>query len=100
MKRFSEIKTISYKGLTISIAITPNPAIDRIKLNITTSAPTEAVFQITDMQGRLLLSTVKSFALGLTETELLLPAGINNGIYIVRIKAGEEVIHQKLIVNK
>ncbi|OSZ73718.1 hypothetical protein CAP36_17075 [Chitinophagaceae bacterium IBVUCB2] len=100
MKRFSEIKTISYKELAISIAITPNPAIDRIKLNITTSAQTEAVIQITDMQGRLILSTAKNITLGLSETEIILPAGINSGVYMVRIKAGDEVIRQKLIVNK
>ncbi len=100
MNRFSEIKTILYKEFAVSIAITPNPAIDRIKLNITTSAPTEAVIQITDMQGRLVLSTIKNITLGATETELLLPAGINSGMYMVRIKAGDEVIHKKLIVNK
>ncbi len=100
MNRFSEIKTILYKEVDVSIAVTPNPATYQATILIESSANAGAVIRITDMQGKVVLEKGKRISRGTNPIMIELDNIFLNGMYLVRVTVGDEVVDKKLIVKK
>ncbi len=100
MNRFSEIKTILYKEVDLSIVVTPNPATYQATILIESSANAEAVIRITDMQGKVVLIKTKRISRGINPIMIELASNFLNGMYLVRVTVGDHVVDTKLIVKK
>ena len=76
------------------LAISPNPATDWIRINLPARLTGEGELQLRDLSGRVILRK----KIELTESqELILPATMSSGVYILSINTGGEIISTKLI---
>lgn len=99
MNRYSPIKPITFTEFNLNLTIAPNPAKDKTSLLININEANEAAIEIVNMQGRSILKRSERLNTGNNTIEFPLDAFVS-GVYIVRIAVGNEVIHQKLIINK
>ena len=100
MKRYSSIKVITFNEFNINLTIAPNPAKDKTQLLVNVNENRAATIEVLNMQGTTLLSKKQWLNKGANAIELTLNGNMVTGIYIVRVGAGSETIHQKLIINK
>ena len=75
-------------------AIYPSPAQDEIRIQVLSDKTILADVQVFDTNGRLLLNTAS--AIGIGETEIVLPIRLSSGIYVLRIGYKSSVF----VVNK
>jgi len=76
-------------GLTVF----PNPATDRLTIKLPTSAP--ATVALRDLAGRLVLAPA---ALG-ADHQLLLPASLASGVYLLEVRQGTTVAIRRIAKN-
>lgn len=72
----------------LDIAIYPNPVKDRIVLNINSKTKTSFNVSVTDMQGRILITTVVNVDEGISKREITASA-LKQGTYFVRMESSE-----------
>lgn len=72
---------------SLKVEIRPNPAKYHIEIN---SHSNIEIINIYDLNGKLMLKTNKNF-------ESIDISNLNSGIYIVEVKAGEQIYRQKLV---
>ncbi|CAN5403460.1 hypothetical protein BH10BAC2_BH10BAC2_46110 [soil metagenome] len=72
----------------LDITIYPNPVKDRIVLNINSKTKTSFNISVTDMQGRILLTTVLTVDEGISKREINASA-LKQGTYFVRMESAE-----------
>jgi hypothetical protein len=89
---YSEFKSSSIPETgTANILVFPNPAIDQICIDLSTS-PEPAIFELHDMQGRMVLSET------LTGTRNRIPVtGLPGGLYLYRIIQKGETHFGKIV---
>lgn len=100
MNRFSAVRPITFNEFSMMLTIAPNPAKDRTQLLINANETRQATIEVLNMQGRVVLSKDQRLNKGENTVELSLSGGITTGMYIVRVTAETETIHQKLIISK
>ena len=100
MNRYSAIRPVTFNEFNMSFTIAPNPAKERTQLLINANETREATIELLSLQGTVVLSKSQRLNKGTNAVELLLTNNITAGLYIIRVKADSEIIHQKLIVNR
>jgi len=76
----------------------PNPAHNQVRISFATSDTQDVTLALLDLQGRLLMSEKSYQNLnGPSNLELQLPAGLENGLYLVRITTAKKVFLKKLV---
>ncbi len=100
MNRYSSVKQISFNGFDINLTVAPNPAKYQTTLFIESTAASEATISVMNIQGKIIFSSTQRINSGTNSIGLALPAATVNGMYIVRLSVGDQVIHKKLVVNK
>jgi len=76
-----------------TIELYPNPSADQFTLNLS-SIPEENRLQITDLTGKVVFEKDN-----VQSSEIVPCNNLNNGIYIVHLIAGDQVVNKKLVVN-
>jgi hypothetical protein len=80
-------------------SIYPNPTRGKIYVNMESGEYNQVQFELFDVIGSTLLSKTLEFNSGQNVKEISLD-NIPKGVYIVRLKNGEKVINQKIILEK
>lgn len=83
------------------LSVYPNPATDYFTVDLISSNENgEAVIEIYDLTGKLVISKITQiFDHQLTE-EFSVDDKLSSSVYIIRIISGEEIIEQRLLINK
>ena len=81
----------------IDLALYPNPANEMIFLRIPATRRQEAVIQIADMQGRILLQRDALLSNGNNTLTLTLPAECVSGLYVLTIRSEGQVGQQRFV---
>lgn len=81
------------------ITLYPNPANENVNLVLSMNKGADAVISIVDMNGRLVSSEQRTVSTG-DNTVILDVTNLDNGIYFVRIAAGDASKVMKFVVNK
>jgi len=87
---------MSSPDLELNVKLYPNPAGDKVWIDMTLSEPEKVLWQFFDATGRLLETGGTQSAYQLLES--IDVSGLPNGLYIIRITAGAVVTEQKLSV--
>lgn len=80
------------------ISIYPNPAIDKLSINIPYASEGSADIVVTDLLGRPVLSKLQAFEEGKTSVELNTSA-LQAGVYLITIRKGELEEVRRLIIE-
>lgn len=92
--------TISISGTlpAASIQAMPNPFHNELSIVISTAAEGTAIIELTDLLGKTHYATSQDVVAG--DNQLSIPAErLNAGVYLIRIKTGNDTITQKVIRN-
>ncbi|MBC7507608.1 MAG: T9SS type A sorting domain-containing protein [Ferruginibacter sp.] len=82
---FSKVVSVKFSGKTDGIvAVYPNPTIDMLRLDVRAAAPARTLIQITDINGRIVLSQNATVVKGLNLLTLNV-AALNPGTYMVKV---------------
>jgi type IX secretion system substrate protein len=76
-----------------AIELYPNPSADQFTLNLA-SLPEQNKLEITDLTGKIVYEKDNVLS-----TEIVPCSNLNNGIYIVRLLADDQIVNKKLVVN-
>lgn len=82
-------------GIRRDIRLAPNPATDRVRVDLEFSALQDTRIEVLDLQGR----TLTELALGAVDTyrAQLDVSGFASGLYLVKVTAGEHALVRKLV---
>lgn len=81
-----------------TVTMYPNPASERLYVNIANSSNSAAQISILDLNGKTLMFKNTVFINdGVSEIDV---SGFSSGIYILRVENGTEVQNLKLVINK
>ncbi len=94
-----EDATVSTQAVAADNRLTlfPNPARDRVTLQLQQPLPAIATVQLFNMHGQLLQET--RFPQGARQMELT-TANLPDGLYVVRVQSGKEQLSKKLILRR
>jgi peroxidase len=81
----------------IALALYPNPAREMIFLRIPATSRQEAVVQIADLQGRILLQRDALLSNGNNTLTLTLPSECTSGLYILTVRSEGRVGQQRFV---
>jgi hypothetical protein len=81
------------------ISIYPNPTNGKIYLTVSTFQTTTVQFELIDLLGKKLMEKTFDFYSGQNLKEVILE-NVTKGIYVIRLKMDNNVITQKIIVEK
>ena len=76
-----------------NIEFYPNPSADQFTLNLS-SIPEQNKLQITDLTGNVVFEKDNVLS-----TEIIPCNNLNNGIYIIHLISGDQIVNKKLVVN-
>ena len=80
-----------------NIKIFPNPVIKNLNIEFIGNVDSEAVIDLYDISGKKTYSVVKKSGMKIIEINTL---GINQGIYIVKIKLNDRVVYKKVVISR
>lgn len=81
-----------------TVTVFPNPAFDRATVEFTLRQPNHATVEVFNAVGKLILTNdLGSLASGEHRT-VIQTAGLNQGVYVVRLTTGTQVVSRKLSV--
>jgi Secretion system C-terminal sorting domain len=98
--RYVMSNVLLLKGTVTSLSVTrvyPTPFIDNLNISIASQAKGQASVRILDNTGRVLASQNNAVSRGVTLVTVNNLGKLSRGIYILEVKANDEVITQKLI---
>jgi len=84
---------------SINISVYPNPAKEFININMTSANNSNAIIRLTDISGKLVLSETKSLSEG-NNSMIINTCDLNSGLYILKIQNGNEILNEKILINK
>jgi hypothetical protein len=90
--------TIEQDGLLSMLSVFPNPANDKLWLNVSVKYPSETSVNITDVTGRTIISKDLGLIYG-EKSEFVNISEIPAGIYFVRVSSGARSEVKKVIIN-
>ncbi len=100
---YSELINVTYvnvvDAINSNIALYPNPTSGKIKIDFSEFSLSEQIksVEITDISGKM-IQKLEYIDLYASEIELDL-SGLSANVYILKVYAGEKVLHQKIIKN-
>ncbi len=86
-------------GLAIDITATPNPFHSAININLSTNTSEHVEMLVYDLTGKQIASLKNGIVPAGTSTINWEPTGISEGIYLLQIKSGDNVITKKIIYS-
>ncbi len=90
---------VELETVTNDFAIFPNPASDEITILLPFGGDSEGNLYISDIMGKVILNQNIQGAKG--QNQIMIDVGsINNGLYLVTFKTGDDVYTQKLVIAK
>lgn len=97
-----ELKNANYTGVAsienpIHLQVYPNPASGVLHVTATLPSQANCTIQLFDMMGRAVYQQQLSIATSIQATVPL--QGMAEGIYLVSVKVGDKVYHQKVVVE-
>ena len=95
---FDGIVSVNEEYTSSTVGVYPNPTSGVFTLNINDEAATEFVVNIYNVTGALVSSTTFALNGGVLNENIDLSSYVN-GIYMIRISTGNDVITQKIIKN-
>lgn len=98
--RFSETRMVTVRKGLEEVQVTPNPATDKVYLNITTENEGIITITVTDISGKQLFSKNNALRKGVNIINLPEAARMKNGTYVVRVQQNAETVSRKLIINR
>jgi hypothetical protein len=98
--RYSEIRTVVIKKGIQEISLSPNPAADITTLTVLSLVDDDAMIRISDMKGSLVYEQSTAVNKGLNTISLPFIQKLGSGVYIVQVRINDEMLAEKLIVNK
>lgn len=100
LNRFSAVRKVTINPPAMSVKISPNPATTSTTLKLESQSEGEVHMRLVNMQGRTVLSNMFRVQQGSNKLELQIPATLSEGTYILRLIKGEEILQEKLIINR
>ncbi len=94
---------LAQNSLNIQNAVVfPNPANEKLTVSLNSSKVITASFKLYSLEGKLaaVLSANQALNTGENTVELLLPAGLSNGNYVLEISSDSNTTTKKIIVLK
>lgn len=98
--RLSQVKRVTVKDFSDEITLLPNPAKDKITVQLNTDNITSGEISLLNMNGQTVIKSVQKFNAGVNNITINLPSSISNGSYVVKIIVGAEVVYKKAIIHK
>jgi hypothetical protein len=95
--------TIEKEAIIVKdFALFPNPSSGRFKVIINQQGllSTQVSIQVIDFMGRLITTHFDMITNGVFNREITLPANVADGIYLVKINTGDNLIVKKLMITK
>lgn len=89
------VKTVGAQKITAGVY--PNPFAEKLEVTLTLTKSLPVTVRLLDMNGRLVKSQVYTGQSGFNKYTLAGLGGLNKGLYIVEVAAGEERWMQKII---
>jgi hypothetical protein len=88
-------------GANTRVSAYPNPASSSIYLDVrlNNTLDQQVNIQLVNAFGQVLLAESKTISGGQTVVAINLPQSLNNGIYVVRVIAGQEILESKIIID-
>jgi hypothetical protein len=80
------------------ISIYPNPASDRLNLNINSEKDGNCIVQVLDLAGKIQRSFEMQLTEGANRRDLDI-SDVASGLYIIYVNAGSRSLQKKLVVN-
>lgn len=97
-RNYSGLENAELPGIT-NFRAGPNPATDHINLQFDATSNLETSVQLMDLAGRLLLQQAVTAVEG--QNNLSIPLNnFTNGLYLLRVQAGEEAIMLRVVLAK
>jgi len=97
-RNYSGLENAELPGIT-NFRAGPNPATDHINIQFDAIGNMETTFQLMDLAGRLVLQQVVSTIEG--QNNISIPMNnLTNGLYVLRVQAGEEAIMLRVVLAK
>lgn len=100
MERLSQIKRVTIKDVSAGIILLPNPAKDKLTVQLDAGGVSSGNISLLNMNGQTIISSDQKFNSGINSIAIGLPSSISNGTYVVKIVIGTEVIYKKAIIHK
>jgi hypothetical protein len=97
--RHTVISKIDFTSVQ-SLVLSPNPAIDHLKLEMVASTSSKGSIMLYSMDGKIEVSKGIHFNKGYNKLSLVLPESIKKGVYTVKIIINEEVFFRKIVISK
>lgn len=98
--KYSDIKPISIKNFDASMVISPNPARHDVNMRVEVNSSGEANLNIINAVGKVVVARKQAMVSGTNFISIPVTEQLANGSYIVRLQIGDEIVSQKLIINK
>lgn len=89
---------VEVKGIA-TLQVAPNPAHDRVRALVASAISTQGVVNIYDVTGRLVHTEVKQLEENRTNAVDIPTSSLANGVYFVQIKANNQVLTQRFMVQ-
>lgn len=80
-----------------NMLVFPNPAAEQVSVSFEADQPGNAILEIFDLSGRLLMSRTHSTTAG--ENSINLNISLPEGLYLLTLKMDEQILQQKLVVK-
>ncbi|MEO5572275.1 MAG: PKD domain-containing protein [Bacteroidia bacterium] len=77
------------------VSIAPNPADEKVELNLKTKQPTSLTVKILNAQGQIILS--KKYPVGDTFNKIIDLKNYSNGMYLIQLITDSEVVFRKML---
>jgi hypothetical protein len=92
------VEPVALPGISNFLA-GPNPATDQINIQFDADRSLEATVLMMDLTGRVVLQTNVSATEG--QNRITVPVStLTNGLYLLTVKAGDEVITVKMVLSR
>ena len=84
------------------LRVYPNPATDQftVRMKLPGTGDGKAIIQVLDITGKLVMSQGANTMNGSLQAQVIVPSSLRDGMYIVKVVAGNKQYHRKLLLVK
>lgn len=97
---YTDIKSITIQGPNAIINISPNPATTFANITFRSTTAAQATVLLFDYSGKQLVNKTVMVAPGDNNIQLNNLSGLSAGLYFVKVKLGETISNQKLLISR
>jgi hypothetical protein len=97
---YTDIKSVTIQGPNAIINISPNPATTFANITFRSNTTAQATVLLFDYSGKQLVNKMVTVAPGDNIIQLNDLSGLSAGLYFVKVKVGETISNQKLLISR